>query len=376
MSTYVKSSEALYEKIQKDIIEKIQKGEYKAGDRIPSEKQIVEEYKVSRITAIKALTELSLNGYIYRIQGKGSFANPLGKQLRLNGISTASTASPYTDGPRRIGLIIPEFYDYHSGSIITSIIRTLQYPDYFVDIVLSQNNELEEYALNYFLKNGFSGVILFPSDCEFYSDIILRMHLNKFPFVLIDRTFPGIGCNSVTSDNEKGALISADHLLSLGHTHIAFVADSTYKEQITAIRYNGYLHAILNRGLQPTTYENLFSMDSGAEAQDSFVQAVKSGNVTAIIASNSHVAMRLYALCQKNGILVPGDLSIVCFDNPNLYRQEKSDFFTYVDQDSAEIGKQASLILQSFISDTNKDECNQLILEPKLIINQSTCPPR
>ena len=51
---------------------------------------------------------------------------------------------------------------------------------------------LEEYALEQALKSGCAGVILFPVDCEVYSDTILRMHLNKFPLVLIDRCFPGI----------------------------------------------------------------------------------------------------------------------------------------------------------------------------------------
>lgn len=374
MSTYEKPPQALYEIIQKDIIEKIQKGVYKAGDRIPSEKEIAEEHHVSRITATKALTELSLNGYIYRVQGKGSFANPLGKQLRPGAFPAAFNAAD-DSGPRRIGLIIPEFYDYHSGSIITSIIKMLPYPDYFVDIVLSRTNALEEYALNHFLKSGYSGVILFPSDCEFYSEIILRMHLNKFPLVLIDRTFPGIGCNSVTSDNQNGAITAAEHLISIGHTRIAFIADSTYKEQITSIRYNGYIHTILEHGLQAISYENFFNSDSAPE-QMAFVQAVKSGSITAIIASNSHVAMRLYTLCEKNEILVPEDLSIVCFDNPNFYQQGKSDFFTYVDQDSVEMGEQASLVLQDCLAGTCKDECRQVVLKPKLMTNQSTRPPK
>ena len=66
MSTRIVSP--LYEQIQRDLIEKLQDGTYRDGDRIPSEKQIAEQYGVSRITAVKALTELSLNGYIHRVQ--------------------------------------------------------------------------------------------------------------------------------------------------------------------------------------------------------------------------------------------------------------------------------------------------------------------
>ena len=82
MSTRIASP--LYEQIQKDLIEKLQDGTYQDGDRIPSEKEIAEQYGVSRITAVKALTELSLSGYIHRVQGKGSFANSLDKHLRTS----------------------------------------------------------------------------------------------------------------------------------------------------------------------------------------------------------------------------------------------------------------------------------------------------
>jgi len=375
MSSCNNSQKPLYELIQSDIIEKIQKGFYKPGDRVPSEKNIMKEYNVSRITATKALTELSLNGYVYRVQGKGSFANPLGNQLRASEL-TANFQPPNGNGPKKIALIIPEFYDYHSGNIISSVMKTLQYPDYFICTVLNLNSLIEEYALSFFQKSGFSGMILFPSDCEFYSEIILKMHLNKFPLVLVDRSFPGIYCNSVTSNNKAGTEMATKHLISLGHRNIAFIADSTYKEQITSVRHSGYIQTILNHELKAIDYENFSHGDAFDKTQEDFVQKVKSGNITAIIASNSHVGLDVYRLCQKNLIRIPQDLSVICFDNPNFYQQEKTDFFSYVDQDSAEIGRQASLLLQKSLAGSGMDECSQIVLEPKLVVNHSTCPPQ
>lgn len=375
MSSYNNSQKPLYELIQSDIIERIQKGFYKPGDRVPSEKDIMKEYNVSRITATKALTELSLNGYIYRIQGKGSFANPLGKQLRASEL-TAKFQPASGNVPKKIALIIPVFYDYHSGNIISGIMKTLQYPDYFICTVLNLNSLIEEYALNFFQKSGFSGMILFPSDCEFYSEIILKMHLNKFPLVLVDRSFPGINCNSVTSNNKSGTEMAINHLISLGHRNIAFIADFTYKEQITSVRHSGYIQTILNHELKAIDYENFSHGDSFAETQENFVREVKNGNITAIIASNSHVGLDVYRLCQKYDIRIPQDLSVICFDNPNFYQQEKTDFFSYVDQDSAEIGRQAGLLLQKSLAGSGMDECSQIVLEPRLVINQSTSPPQ
>ena len=192
--------------------------------------------------------------------------------------------------------MIPEHFDYHSGSIIHSITRALSYPDYFVQLVITHEAGLEEYALDYFVANGFSGVILFPVDCEFYSDTILRMHLSKFPLVLIDRSFPGIQSSSVSCDNEEGCRLAVEHLLGLGHRHIAFVADCTFKEQITSIRYNSYVRTMTASRLAAHPYESFCRHGSSAEDNGEFLSAVRSGKITAAVVSNSHAARRLYEL--------------------------------------------------------------------------------
>jgi len=133
---------------------------------------------------------------------------------------------------------------------------------------------------------------------------------------------------------------------------------------------------VIFRRFKAIDYENFSHGDAFGKTQEDFVQKVKSGNITAIIASNSHVGLDVYRLCQKNLIRIPQDLSVICFDNPNFYQQEKTDFFSYVDQDSAEIGRQASLLLQKSLAGSGMDECSQIVLEPKLVVNHSTCPPQ
>lgn len=65
----------LYEQIYNDIIEGIENGTYKKGDRLPSEKELSEKYCVSRITSKKALELLAEEGRIIRMAGKGSFVS-------------------------------------------------------------------------------------------------------------------------------------------------------------------------------------------------------------------------------------------------------------------------------------------------------------
>lgn len=373
MSTRIASP--LYEQIQKDLIEKLQDGTYHDGDRIPSEKEIAEQYGVSRITAVKALTELSLSGYIHRVQGKGSFANSLDKHLRTSALQLNVGVTP-SAGPRRVGVMIPEHFDYHSGSIIQSLTKDLSFPDYFVQLFITRQAGMEEYALDYALDNGFSGVILFPVDCEYYSDTILRMHLNKFPLVLIDRSFPGIQSSSVSCDNEAGCQLALEHLLALGHTHIAFVADCTFKEQITSLRYNSYVKVMTERHLRVNPYESFCRHGSFTEDYADFLSAVRQRRITAAVVSNSHAARRLYEFCRRNGISVPEDLSIVCFDLPYAYHAGSDDFFTYVEQGSLEIGHMAAKLLREAIESGEPAPCRQVLLNPTLVVHQSTAAPK
>lgn len=62
-----------YEKIKKDILDKIEKQDWKSNQVIPSESDLCEYYDVSRITVRRALDELVKDRVLYRIKGKGCF---------------------------------------------------------------------------------------------------------------------------------------------------------------------------------------------------------------------------------------------------------------------------------------------------------------
>lgn len=363
----------MYELIQNDIIQKIQSGAYGEGDRVPSEQELIHTWKVSRTTATKALTELSLNGYIHRIQGKGSFVNPLGSHLSpREQLAFQTNRSENPNLPRKVGVVIPGYYDYHSGNIIRGIMDTLCFPSYFVTIAHGSDSRKEEYALNYFLQSGYSGILLFPVDFEFYSDTILQMTLNKYPLVLMDRIFPGIHCMSVTCDNNKSCELGISHLISLGHRKIAFIACTSFREQVTRLRCDSYLNLMAFHGLPGIFYEDFFRADSASDMQKDFLQQVKEGAITAVMASNSNAALMLYQLCTENGIRIPEELSVLCFDHPNFFRQPSGNFFTYVEQNSFDMGKEAALLLHQVLSEGKKPDQEQIVLQPELMVNDST----
>lgn len=69
------SSVPLYQQLKSIIKDKIEKKELKPSEKIPSEAELIQEFKVSRITVRNALSELVEEGYLVKEHGKGTFVS-------------------------------------------------------------------------------------------------------------------------------------------------------------------------------------------------------------------------------------------------------------------------------------------------------------
>lgn len=88
----------LYYRIKQDLLMAIDEGRLKTGDRVPSERELTERYGVSRMTARHALGILEQEGFLRRVQGKGSFVAPPKLEQTLVGLTS------FTEEMRRRGL--------------------------------------------------------------------------------------------------------------------------------------------------------------------------------------------------------------------------------------------------------------------------------
>lgn len=72
-----------YQQLKDHVIERISSGDLKPSDRVPSENELVEAMQVSRMTANRALRELTDEGYVMRIAGRGTFVAEFRSQSHL-----------------------------------------------------------------------------------------------------------------------------------------------------------------------------------------------------------------------------------------------------------------------------------------------------
>ncbi|MCM2535031.1 GntR family transcriptional regulator [Neobacillus pocheonensis] len=199
---------ALYEQVYRSLKNEILDGIYKPGDRIPSEKELTDSFKISRITSKKALEKLVEEGIVYRQQGKGTFVS---QYIEVNKISpTTSYRKPL------FGLIVTNFDDSYSSKLISSIEIASEEQCL---IILKQSfglPEKEEKIIKEFLEFGVDGMIIYPAQAEHFSSEILKMVVNKFPFVLIDRSFKGVAATAISTDNVHAAKLGINYLFELG----------------------------------------------------------------------------------------------------------------------------------------------------------------
>jgi len=389
----------LYVQIQNHFKRLIGEGELRTGDKIPTEQELMAAFNVSRITVANALSQLAKEGWIHRIPGKGSYvgrdlsgsANTVQSETvqseTVQHEKTGNDEQPVPPPSQRteavaasgkmIGFVVPSINDFFALRLIRGINSVLGGTPYYLNIVLTnESEEREREAISELLRMGAVGLIIFPIDATTYNEEILALKVNRFPFVLIDRYLRGVETHFVCSDSSQGAELAVSHLWELGHRDIAVCSDSPLQTVTVQDRIAGYMDALKRRGalINPALLLTDFTLNAQDVEDGAHMihRYIGSRLATAYITLNSTLGTRLAAVAEFLNMSVPGDLSIVTFDDPSPGLDNRARF-THIAQSEEEIGRQATRILLDALSE-NFNDYRQIVLEPRLIAGRTTGP--
>jgi GntR family transcriptional regulator of arabinose operon len=369
--------EPLYIQIQNHFKELIKSKQLNEDDKIPTEKEMIEQFKVSRITVANALNELAREGWIYRIPGRGTFVKGVPEQeITAERMVSAPALSSANHAERpKIGLVFPFVDDYFAIRLIRGITYALEDSEYSLVMMFSFNSKDREKEIIRDLKNKVEGLIIFPVDAEIYNEEIIGLKMSEYPFVLIDRYLPGVETNAVYSDSQQASKLAVDHLWSLGHREIAICSDSPVPTVSVDDRITGYMNALRERGAMINPAMLLTDFDSDTSMLDPehpLFRYIKNRVATAIIALNGNLGYKIWSIAKQVGIKVPEELSIVTFDNPSPMMEDLS-LFTHIDQSESDMGLQAGQLILNMLKDKPHATQNiRTVLEPKLVIKNTT----
>ncbi len=205
------------------------------------------------------------------------------------------------------------------------------------------------------------------------SDQRIRESHGLRPVVLVNRRTPGV--TSVSPDQESGTRQIIEHLTSLGHREVLFLAGPP-ESWLGARRWAGVSAAAKSRGLQVRRIGPFHpSIDGGFVAGE----AALTERATAVIAHNDLVAIGVLKRLASRGIRVPDDVSVVGFDD--IFGADFCDPpLTTLSDRTEQAGRSAVDLLVSLIVDPydpdDMDPPAEIVAPTQLVIRRSTGRPR
>ncbi|MDF2579815.1 MAG: LacI family transcriptional regulator [Microbacterium sp.] len=222
------------------------------------------------------------------------------------------------------------------------------------------------------VRRGPTGIILLFPDVPPQGRATLKAR--GIPFVIIDPAGdPAPGIPSVGSANWSGGLAATRHLLELGHRRIAAI---TGPEEVMSslARLDGYRAAMTSAGV-PIAPEWIrygdFQREGGERHASELLRLADPP--TAIFAGNDLQALGVLYAAQARGIAVPGELSVVGYDDLAI-AELTSPRLTTVHQPLREMAEQATKLLLQLL-DEPRPEVTRVELATSLVVRDSTAAP-
>nr|WP_320125416.1 LacI family DNA-binding transcriptional regulator [uncultured Shewanella sp.] len=174
--------------------------------------------------------------------------------------------------------------------------------------------------------------------------------------------------------NDKfGAVEITQHLIDLGHQHIAFLSGDLHHES-TKERLLGFKQALTMNGLELNEnyiIEGKYSFESGVDGANKLIKLEH--RPTAIVACNDEIAAGALFAARLAGLDIPVDLSIVGFEDSPFSRQTWPKLTT-VHQPNAEIAQVATELL--IAKRREQDAIYSKTFTPEPIIRDSSAIPK
>ena len=211
------------------------------------------------------------------------------------------------------------------------------------------------------------GIIIAATLLE--TDERVRELAQTVPVVSVTRRVEGV--DSVYPDDRAGARAAVEHLLGLGHTRIAHLAGPPFDGH--TVRQETYEQVMRDAGLSPrTVVAGDFTQEAGERAAAELLGGP--GRPTAVFTHNDQFALGVREAAYGMGLTVPGDLSLVGYDDSRTARLHGIDL-TSVDMHAVELGKIAGDIALERLSNPGAPIADRCVT-PRLVVRGSTAPPR
>jgi LacI family transcriptional regulator len=270
------------------------------------------------------------------------------------------------------GVIVPDVANPFFTLVVRGVERVAWRAGYHVILCDTQGDlERERGYLEDMVAFQVEGVLIAPVGDRSRPQL-RRLTRNNVPFVLVDRRIADFDADLVQGDSVGGARQLVDHLIGLGHRRIGMVTETT-DVSTARDRVEGYREALERAGIgsDPELVVESSTIDPEAAADATLRLLELPDPPTAIFAVNNIAVVGVVEAARQQGLEIPGDLALVCFDDiehvSRLY-----PFLTVMAQPAETFGTIATQLLLDRLSGRDGQRRRIVVLPADFIVRKSS----
>lgn len=272
-----------------------------------------------------------------------------------------------------VGVVVPRINRSFFSNVIGGMEKLLASAGYHLMICQTHENLEDEKAAIQTLVNARVEAILLSVSLQTTESDHLNAILDKgIRLFFFDRILESVNVGSVSINDRLGAYLNVKHLIKQGYKRIAHVGGPDFITIYNA-RKKGYEDALREAGIDIRNewiMEKDLVLDGGESA---FFDAMKmKEKPDAFFCAGDYAALGVMQAAMKQGKKIPNDIGITGFAN-EPFTAFLRPALTTVDQRGEEMGKiVAEMFLECDRNASETPDCNNMILEPRLIIRESS----
>lgn len=279
---------------------------------------------------------------------------------------------------RAIGIILPPsekeaFENPFYLEVIRGISQFCNQRQYINTVITGRDDREILQAIRSMTRSGQADgfIVLYSRQKD---PIIDYLYGEGLLFVLIGKAYQFANQTIyIDNDNMLAGQEAADYLWNLGHRRIAYIGSGN-SLMFSADRRSGYEAAMLRQGCAP---DPGFCVEVPSLTEEGWAPIRqllgRDGRPTAVIVSDDILAVAVERVCMEMGLSIPGDISILSFNN-SLFARLTSPQLTSVDINSLQLGTEAAAQMISHMENPNLMATK--IIVPHRIIERDSCRRR
>jgi len=268
---------------------------------------------------------------------------------------------------RLIGVVFAVQQAFH-GDLVSGLYTAAENADYELTLSAVTPGRDERRAVTSLLQDRCEALILLGphAPTSYLADLATRM-----PVVVVARPVRHRAVDVIRTDDAAGLGQAVDHLVGLGHTHIAHIDGG--RAPGAAERRRGYREALQRHGLADAALilPGGLTEDDGATAARALLDT--HALPTAVTVFNDRSATGVLDVLRCAGVNVPSDISVVGFDDSRLARLSHIALTT-VAQDTQQLTSLAIARAVARLDGASIGD-RELVVPPHLVIRSTTAPP-